>query len=255
MDPDCGERLRVKKWRGWPAWFLTLWSAGAFATVPSHELASLHAQLAFEYAKAEQPAQALVAADRALQADATFAPAWLARAHAHAVLSLDAEAEQDYRSALRLQPQDGAANNNFGWFLCQRRRLAEGAQHLQRALADPRYGSPETAYLNLGRCSLMADQTQQAMDHWLTALRHRPDYAPVLKHLAALYTQQGSVKLASFYFDRLIEQSGPLVADELLLGVHLARLSGDRVRETAYADELKVRFPGSRETQQLLSGI
>ncbi|WP_166642240.1 type IV pilus biogenesis/stability protein PilW [Paludibacterium purpuratum] len=229
--------------------------AATFATAPLHELASLHVQLAFEYAKANQPGFALDAANRAVQVGEDFAPAWLARAHVHAMLSRDNEAERDYRQALTLAPENGEANNNFGLFLCRRGRLDDGARHLRRALVDPRYTSRETAYLNLGRCSLMADQAQQAIDHWLSALRAKPAYAPALRQLAALYTKQGSVELASYYFGRLIEHAGPLEAEDLLLGVGLARLSGDRVREEAYVGELRARFPDSRETQQLLSGI
>ncbi|WP_256444977.1 MULTISPECIES: type IV pilus biogenesis/stability protein PilW [unclassified Paludibacterium] len=232
-----------------------VFSVGAFATSPSHELASVHAQLAFEYAKADQLALALDAAGRAVDAGEAFAPAWLARAHVRAALSQDEAAEQDYRRALHLAPDNGEANNNFGLFLCQRARVDEGVVHLKRALLDPRYEARESAYLNLGRCSLSAGQASQAIEHWLSALQLRPAFPPALRQLAALYTNQGSVTLASYYFGRLIEHAGPLNADDLLLGVRVARLSGDRVREEAFSGELQTRFPDSRETQQLLSGI
>jgi len=42
--------------------------------------------------------------------------------------------------------------------------------------------------------------------------------------------------------------------EDLLGGVKLARMSGDRVREARYAALLQSRYPDSKETQQLLSG-
>ncbi|MBV8046248.1 MAG: type IV pilus biogenesis/stability protein PilW [Paludibacterium sp.] len=229
--------------------------AGAFATSLDHELASLHTRLAFEYVTAGQPGLALDAASKAVATGRDYAPAWLARAHVNAVLTRRDDAERDFRQALALTPENGEANNNFGLFLCLSGRWQDGARHLTRALSDPRYGARETAYLNLGRCSLMAGETQQAVEHWLAALRAKPAYPSALRQLAVMYTNQGSVERASYYFGRLIEHAGPLEADDLLLGVRLARLSGDRVREEAYSGELHTRFPDSRETQQLLSGI
>jgi type IV pilus assembly protein PilF len=122
------------------------------------------------------------------------------------------------------------------------------------ALTDPMYATPQTAYFNLGRCSRMQNQLEQAKHYLQSALRLAPDYVPALKELAALYLKQGSVKLATFYYSRLIKYAETLGPDDLLIGVKVARLSGDRVREARYAAMLQSRYPDSKETQQLLSG-
>jgi len=233
---------------------LLMQASTAFAASSPHELAALHAQLAFEYAKSGQYGMALDSAERAVAIDGYFVPAWLARAYVESVLSQDAAAERDYRKALELAPGNAEANNNYGQFLCERGRAEDAFVLFDKALSDPLNGAPQTAYYNLGRCSLKLNQVGRATDFLLAALRAAPDYAPALKALAALYLDQGSVKLANFYYDRLIEHAGTLGPDDLLLGVRVARLSGDRVREAHYAALLQNRYPDSKETQQLLSG-
>lgn len=244
----------MKKWQVWSSLILPLLAATAFASVVPHELASLHVQLAFEYAKSGQHAQALEAADRAVALDAGFVPAWLARAHALSQQERDAAAESAYRKALELAPQSGEANNNFGRFLCGKGRVDEGMTLLKRSLADARYASPHLVRLNMGYCSQAGERPEEASGHFLAALNGQPAFVPALRALSALYLRQGNVKLASFYHDRLLEQAGDAGPDDLLLGVRIARLAGDRVRENAFAATLRRRFPDSRETQLLLSG-
>jgi type IV pilus assembly protein PilF len=197
---------------------------------------------------------ALESAERAVAIDKNYVPAWLARAYVESVLAHDEAAERDYRHALQLAPGNAEANNNFGQFLCARGRAEEAMGLLGKALADPMYVSPQTAYFNLGQCSRKLNRVAEAKDYLLAALRSAPDYVPALKELVALYLGQGSVKLATYYYDRLIQHAVTLGPDDLLMGIQVARLSGDRVREARYTAMLHSRYPDSRETQQLLSG-
>lgn len=244
----------MKKWRVCLLACLALMAQTAFATLPTHELASLHTQMAIEYSKAGQFGLALDAARRAVLSDANYAPAWLARAYVESLLAQDERAEHDYRNALELDPVNAEANNNFGHFLCERGRAAEAMAFLGRAVGDPLYTSPQTAYYNLGRCSRKLRQSSAAEKYLLVALRMAPDYIPALKELVALYLEQGSVKLASVYHDRLIRHAEILGPDDLFMGIEIARSTGDRVRAASYAELLQSRYPDSKETQQLLSG-
>lgn len=245
----------MKKWhmRGFG---LLVWVAApfAFASSSPHELASLHAQLAIEYAKANQFGMALDAAERAVAIDGFYVPGWLARAYVESALSHDAAAERDYRRALELAPQSAQVNNNYGQFLCEKGRTEESIALFDKALSDPLYASPQTAYYNLGRCSLKMNRVERATEYLQSALRIEPGFVPALRVMVALYLDQGSVKLANFYYGRLIQYAGTLGPDDLLMGVRVARLSGDRVREAQYAAQLQNRYPDSKETQQLLSG-
>lgn len=244
----------MKKWRVSLALILPVLASMAFASVTPHELASLHAHLAFEYSRAGQHGQALDAAQQAVTLDARHGPAWLARAHALAGLGRDAEAEAAYREALDRMPGDGEACNDYGRFLCDRKRVGEGMALLARALSDPRYASPHLAHLNMGRCSLADGRLDEAEARFLAALETRPAFAPAVRGLAALHLQRGNVRLASFYHGRLLKLTGHAWPEDLLMGVRIARRAGDRVREDEFAARLREHFPDSRETQLLLSG-
>jgi type IV pilus assembly protein PilF len=244
----------VKKWRLKLALFFLVTTPVAFASVAPHELASLHAHLAFEYSRAGQQGLALDAAERAVEFDATYVPAWLARAHVLSRLDRAAEAETAYRHALDLAPGNSEANNNFGRFLCARGRVEEGMVRLDRALADLRYSSSHLVRLNMGRCSQADGRSAVAEGHFKAALAARPNFVPALRELSVLYLARGDVKLASFYHGRLLALTGEAGPEDLLLGVGIARQAGDRVRENDFATKLLERFPDSRETQQLVSG-
>lgn len=244
----------MKKWRVWLSLIPVMLASTVFASSPPHELASLHAQLAFEYSRSDQLVQALDAADRAVGFDAASATAWLARAHVLGRMARDADADSAYRRALVLAPGRGDVGNNYGLFLCERGQIAQGRAQLETALADSGYASPHLAHFNLGQCSMAEGQFEAAGEHFLAALRSRPAFVPAVRALSALYLRQGQVKLAAHYHDRLLELAGDAGPADLWMGVEIARLAGDRVRENEYATRLQKRFPDSRETEQMLSG-
>lgn len=238
----------MKKWRLWWLWSGFLATTAA-AAAPDPGQADLYAQLAFEYAGAGRFAQALEASERARALDPGSVSAWLATARASACTGNDDDAERAFRRALTLAPSQGAVHNNFGRFLLERGRTQAALQHLRQALADPHNRSPQIALVNLGRAERRSGRDDRAIGHFLAALHAAPGYPAALRELSALYLARGSVKLASFYYDRLIEEAGAAGPDDLLLGIDLARRSGDRVREADLAARLREDFPDAGETQ------
>lgn len=245
-------------WRGrWAGWLLAFGMiAPAAADGNPNELARIRSQLSVEYARIGNLKAALDNADQAVRADPAFVTAYLGRAYVLGLLQMDARAEQDYLQALKLEPSNPQANNNYGLFLCEHGREQDSLALFQKALANPLYDSPQSAYLNLGRCSAKLGRTDQANDYLLSALRIAPNYGPALSVLADMHLGLGNAKLAAFYFERLRGGGGldGMSAADLWLGARIARKTGDGAQEKACANELKTRFPDSRETQLLLSG-
>ncbi|WP_239690828.1 type IV pilus biogenesis/stability protein PilW [Chromobacterium sphagni] len=244
-------------WRKWWAGWLLAFGVSTFAMAAGggRELAQIRSQLAVEYAKIGNLKSALDNANQAVKADPSFITAYVTRAYVLGLLQQDGQAEEDFRQALRLDPANPEANNNYGLFLCEHERAKDSLALFQKALANPLYDSPQSAYLNLGRCSAKLGQTDQANDYLLSALRLAPDYAPALRELAEMHLGLGNAKLAAFYFGRL-RNGGPngLTAADLWLGARIARKTGDGALESECANTLKNRYPDSRETQLLLSG-
>jgi len=232
-----------------------VFSGAAPAAVPSHDLAQIRAQLAVEYARSGNLKVALDSANEAIAADPGYMPGHLMRANVLQQLGVDGEAEQSFQHALALAPANPEANNNYGWFLCQRGRVDESLVYFKQALADSLYDTPQTARLNLGVCLNRLGRRAEANDQFLAALQIAPTFPRALAELARFYLEQGNGKLAGGYLDRLTRPGVSLSADELLLGVAVSRLNGERHREQQFVGQLKSRFPDSRETQQLLSGL
>src|SRR5690348_8633217 len=78
----------------------------------------------------------------AIQFDPDYAPAHTVLAILDERVHLPKEAEREYRSALAIDPKNGDANNNLGYFLCHQGREKEAMTYFQRALADPFYSTP-----------------------------------------------------------------------------------------------------------------
>ncbi|AUH49995.1 type IV pilus biogenesis/stability protein PilW [Chromobacterium sp. ATCC 53434] len=229
-------------------------AAPAVAASNPHELARVRSQLAVEYAKIGNLKAALDNANQAVAADSSYVTGYVTRAYVLGLLRQDGQAESDFQQALRLDPASPEANNNYGLFLCEHGRVQDSLALFQKALANPLYDSPQSAYLNLGRCSAKLGQTDQANDYLLSALRAAPDFAPALRELAEMHLGLGNAKLAAFYFARLHRGSDGLDAPDWWLGARIARKTGDGALERECENALKNRYPDSRETQLLLSG-
>ncbi|MDF0606359.1 type IV pilus biogenesis/stability protein PilW [Neisseriaceae bacterium TC5R-5] len=247
-------------WRMWFAGGLLACVITAFADTDGlgrqRELAQVRTQLAVEYAKLGNLKVALDTAEQAVLADSTYPSAYIAQAYVLALLQQDGRAEAAYRKALQLEPDNPEANNNYGLFLCERNRIEESLPYFQKALANPLYDSPQTAYLNLGQCNAKVGKGEQANDYLLMALRAAPNFEPALRELAELHLSQGNAKLATFYFERMTARGtiASLSAADLWLGVRVTRNTGDRALEAEYSNVLKSRYPDSKQTQLMLSG-
>jgi type IV pilus assembly protein PilF len=246
----------MSKWRVWMAVCLLAYSLVAFAAPANRKLAEIRSQLAVEYAGLGNLPIALASANEAVLADDSFVGAYLTRAYVYNLMHLDGDAEKNFLKALQVDSSSPEANNNYGQFLCEHERPRAAMDYFAKAIANPLYQTPQTAYLNMGRCSVKLGENTQANDYLLTALQMAPNYLPALRELAALHLELGNAKLASFYFGRLQQAAGnaPQGADVLWLGVQIARKGGDRVHEAEYSSALKSRYPDSKETQLLLSG-
>ncbi len=92
-------------------------------------------------------ARGIAAATRAIALDSTLSDAYAARAALYRASFRWADAEQDYRHAMALNPRDAAARTGFGEFMLVQGRVREGTGQLRRALAlDPTSAATAAAY-------------------------------------------------------------------------------------------------------------
>jgi len=189
----------------------------------------------------------------ATAADATYAPAHGMLGLVYMNLRENQLAQQSFERALRSAPNDPDINHNYGWFLCQTGKEAESARYFLQAVRNPLYPTPWKSYSAAGQCALQKDNLKDAADYFGRALKLDPDEPNALLKLAVISYRTGDLPEAR----RLITRYNRIVepgAEGLWLGIRIERKIGDKNAENSYANQLRRRFPSSREYQQMQRG-
>jgi type IV pilus assembly protein PilF len=215
--------------------------------------ARLRTELAAGYFERGNLSVALEEVTLALRADPNYSPAYNVAALIHIALKQDGPAEQNFTQALRINPQDADANHNYGWFLCQRKREAEGIKYFLDAVRNTLYQTPERSYLSAALCARAIGNTAGAEEYLRQALQVRPNFVPALYYLADIAYARGDYLGARKYLGSLTRIASPS-PEVLWLGVRVERKLGDQTSEQSYALQLRNRFPDSTQAQALLAG-
>ena len=219
----------------------------------SETRARLHTQLAASYYGVGNYAVALQEADQALQAAPNYVAAYSVLGLIYTALHDDSSAEESFQHALRIDAGDPDANNNYGWFLCQRKQEQEGIKYFMIALRNPLYTTPEKAWINAGICANRIGDLTNAQDYFSQALKLRPTEPRALYYMADIAYKRGDFAGAKSYLTLLPSELSP--SPELLwLALRIERKLGDHASETSYGFQLRKDFPTSPEAQALLAG-
>ena len=215
--------------------------------------ARIHTELASAYFERGNMGVALEELRVAVDADPTYAPAFNVLGLVHMDLRENAVAQQHFERALRLSPNDPDINNNYGWFLCQSGREEQSIAYFLAALKNPLYSTPARSYVNAGLCAIRKNNERDAFDYFQRALRSEPDNLQALLNLASIQYKRGQLELARGFigrFNKLVEPT----ADSLWLALRIERKLGDKSAENTLATQLRRRFSGSQEYQDMLKG-
>jgi len=219
--------------------------------------ARIHTELAAGYFELGNIGVALEEVRIAEQADPTYAPVYNVAALVYAALKDDRRAEESFNRALRLLPADPDTNNNYGMFLCQRKREAEGIKYLLTAVQNPLYKNPERSLVNAGVCARRRGDNAAALEFFQRAVTVRPNQAQALYQalyqLADLSYASANYAAAQGYLRRLA-QAAQANAEVLWLAVRVERRMGNADGEASYAQQLRKNFPESKEAAALQAG-
>lgn len=220
---------------------------------PENFRAKVHTDLAAQYYSMRKYAIALQEAHESLSADAGYPPAFNMLGLVHAELAEDATAENYFKRAIAGQRNYSEAHNNFGYFLCQRGRFAEGLEQFDQALKNPLYPSPERAMANAGLCAQQKGDWERAENYLQRALARDPQQVTALLAMAEQHLHYNNPLGAQAALQRL-QARGAQGSAVMWLGVRVERQLGNREAEANYGAQLRRQFPESRETRWLLNG-
>jgi type IV pilus assembly protein PilF len=215
--------------------------------------ARVHTELASGYYELGSYGVAIEEANEALKADPNFTAAYNVLGLVYMELRDDQTAEANFLRALRLNPLDSDSNNNYGWFLCQRKREQESVKYFLAALRNPLYTSPDRSWVNAGICSRQAGDLAAATDYFERALKVRPGQPQALYNLADMAYKRNDAVEAKSYLSQLQRNVAP-TAEILWLALRVERKLGDRNAEASLGFQLRRNFPDSREARALIAG-
>jgi type IV pilus assembly protein PilF len=219
------------------------------------ERAKIHTELGAMYFQVGNNAVALDELQIAISADSSYFPAYSVRGLVRLGLKEYDKAEDDFRQALNIAPNDPEVNNNYGWFLCQTGKERQSIAYFLNALKSPLYETPDRAYTNAGTCALKAGDLEGAQNYLLKALQLSRDGALNARiELAKLFYKRGILEESKIYLNDALRMMEPPTADALWLGLRLERKLGNRSGESGYASQLRSRYPSSPEYQEFLKG-
>jgi type IV pilus assembly protein PilF len=208
--------------------------------------ARIRMELAVGYFEQGQTNVALDELKQVIASDPSFPDAYNLRGLIYMRLNDMRQAEDSFRRAVSLNPRDGNVQHNYGWLMCQQGRYEEAARAYEVAMANPMYVGRAKTRMARGLCEARAGKTAEAERS--LALSYELDAGnPVTGYnLAGLLFRRGDFNRAQFYIRRL-NNSDLANAETLWLGVKVERRLGDRVAMQQLAEQLRKRFPKSRE--------
>ena len=211
--------------------------------------ARAHTELGTAYFQSGNMAVALEEVRIAISADRSYAPAYNLGGLIHMYLRENPVAEENFREGLRLAPGDPEISNNYGWFLCQTGREAEGIAQFVSAVKNPLYATPELSLTNAGICAMQVGDLAAAEDYLIKAQRLGRNNGLALLQLGHLNFRLKRYLDARDYLAKLHGQNEP-TAESLWLAVRIERATGDRKAEANFISQLRRRFPDSKEARE-----
>lgn len=223
------------------------------STSDVQQRAKIHTELGALYLQSGRFGVAQEEARTAIGADPTYAPAYNLLGLVHMSLHENDAAEEDFRQALRLVPNDPETNNNYGWFLCQTDRVRQSIDYFMAAVKNPLYNTPAKPLTALGLCYLKIKEDKLAEDFLRKALRAGGSNVEALYWLGDIYYRQGRYSEARLSVADLHKAMEPN-SQSIWLALRVERKIGDREGEARYASQLRRKFQGSPEHVKLMQG-
>lgn len=161
------------------------------------------------------------------------------------------KAYESYLQAVKLDPYNGDALNNFGAFLCHQGRLSEAADFLLAAIEIKNYTRVWQSYENLGVCYQQSEKLtdkRQAIEYFKQALDYNDSAYTSLQGLVALLQDAEQWQDAKKYYDRwfVVSARSPEI---YWIGYRISKQLNDNKAANGYGRVLLLEYPNSEQTQ------
>ncbi|PZP36426.1 MAG: type IV pilus biogenesis/stability protein PilW [Roseateles depolymerans] len=216
--------------------------------------AGIHLALAQAYFSRGQYTDALDALKQALAARPDMRDAVNLRGLVYAGLGENELAEESFRRALSLYPNDADTLHNYGWFMCQQRRWETADAMFDQALAQTTYRAPQRSLLAKGVCEARSGRLLVAERTLSRAFELDPASPAIAVNLAEVLYRNHELERARFYVKRVNGQPDQVSPASLWLQLRIERKLGNTAAVDDLGQQLRRQHPQSPETQALDAG-
>lgn len=162
-------------------------------------------------------------------------------------------AEEHYKRALKLTPNDPVLLMNYGVFLCHQEKYADADNAFVKAIRVPERPYRDIALVNAGICARKAGGLQRAERYFNAALEVNPNSAVALYQLARLSMEVDRPAQARVFMIRYDAIAEPM-PKSLLLSALIGDELGDYNLASMSSDKLLELYPDSPEAASLTAG-
>ena len=221
------------------------------------EAADLNVQLGISYLRQGDWQSARIKLEKATEQNPDNAIAHRALGLVYENLDDTGGAERHYRRAVALTPNDPDTLNSLAVFLCKNERgRDEALQTFDRALSIPlskAFSNKAMLYTNAGVC-IKGRDLARSEDYLRAALGVDPQFSEALLQLADVAYQRGNYLQSRAFLERHMAVDAPSPG-ALWLGVRVENAMNNFTAADQYGNQLRVSFPESVETRQLLEQL
>lgn len=183
---------------------------------------------------------------QAISADPNWFESYNMRGLIYKRLGENVLSEASFQKALSLSPASADVKHNYGVFLCDQSRGAEGLKMFASALDTVGYGRRANTWAAQASCQLSLGLTRDAEASFLKSYELDAANPVTGYNLALLLYKREDFVRAQFYVRRL-NNSELANAESLWLGIKVERILVNREAMAQLAGQLKKRFPQSPE--------
>jgi type IV pilus assembly protein PilF len=163
-------------------------------------------------------------------------------------------AGEQYKKAIKLDDNNASIQNNYGRFLCEKDDYQAGVALLKKAIAMPFNNRKWFAYTNIGRCELGKGDQMVAEKNFRQALKENKSYSPALSEMQKISYKAKKYMSARAFLERYLSVTRHS-AETLWYAVQTERALGNKAMSEKYRDQLLMKFPTSKESEQVKTAI
>ncbi|MCZ8529710.1 type IV pilus biogenesis/stability protein PilW [Alteromonas sp. PRIM-21] len=215
------------------------------------EAAKTRMSLGLTYLQNNNYTQAKKNLDKALAFNPHSADVQYAMAYYYQLVGDNLRAEEYYKTAIELAPDDGDIANSYGAFKCQNGEYDKAKAYFFEAINNRLYANAAQTYENLALCAQSQGKLDEAIGYFKDALQHQPARGKSLFLLSELYTVSEQWDLAERTLQKY-QRVAKVTPDSLWLAYEIAKGKKDLEKAKGYGDMLLSLFPESELTKRYL---